>query len=69
MLGLEDGALASFANLGRLRTEITDIIVCRHVGIDRPRRSSHLPAHLAARLIDTGPSSARREYEHRMSDE
>jgi LmbE family N-acetylglucosaminyl deacetylase len=26
MLGLEDGALASFANLGRLRTEITDII-------------------------------------------
>jgi LmbE family N-acetylglucosaminyl deacetylase len=26
MLGLEDGALASFANLGRLRTEITSII-------------------------------------------
>jgi LmbE family N-acetylglucosaminyl deacetylase len=26
MLGLEDGALASFTNLGRLRTEITDII-------------------------------------------
>jgi LmbE family N-acetylglucosaminyl deacetylase len=26
MLGLEDGALASFANLGRLRTEITSIV-------------------------------------------